>query len=53
MDFGEFNHNLSGYQDYSEDNNKLRQKVIAGDLEFGWFPEKCFTLSAERNVMQQ
>ena len=34
-DFGEFTNNLSGYQDYSEDNNKLRQKVIAGDLEFG------------------
>ena len=30
-----FTNNLSGYQDYSGDNNKLRQKVIAGDLEFG------------------
>ena len=40
-DFGEFTNNLSGYQDYSEDNNKLRQKVIAGDLEFGWF--SCFS----------
>ena len=37
--FLKFTNNLSGYQDYSGDNNKLLQKVIAGGFRI-WFQSR-------------